>query len=185
MWGYGKVSIYVNIVMLLAVGKLLQQLMGNEMKKIIGLMILVLMPLSWNLKADEQAVKIKSIEIDVYRSPTCGCCGRWIKHLKENQFIVKDYVTNDVQLIKDKYGVTEDMASCHTALVNGYVVEGHVPAADILKLLKDKPDVIGISVPGMPLGTPGMEMGGRKDSYQVVSFDKEQKYQVVNSYEGD
>ncbi|NOQ77043.1 MAG: DUF411 domain-containing protein, partial [Methylococcaceae bacterium] len=106
-------------------------------------------------------------------------------HLKESQFIVKDHVTNDVQVIKDKYGVPGEMASCHTALVNGYVVEGHVPAADILALIKNKPDVIGISVPGMPVGTPGMDMGGRKDAYQVVSFTKDKKYQVVNSYEGN
>lgn len=125
------------------------------------------------------------LEIEVYRSPTCGCCGKWIEHLKKNSFVVKDYVTNDVDLIKNKYGVTDVMASCHTALVNGYVVEGHVPAADIMKMINDKPDIIGISVPGMPVGTPGMDMGGRKDPYQVVSFDKEQNYQIVNSYEGN
>ncbi len=126
-----------------------------------------------------------SVEVVVYRSPSCGCCGKWIQHLKDNNFVVKDYVTNDVQLIKDKYGVTANMASCHTAIVDGYVVEGHVPADDIKKMINDKPDIIGISVPGMPVGTPGMEMGGRKDPYQVVSFDKEHNYHVVKSYEGN
>jgi len=155
------------------------------MRKIIGLIFFILMGVGFNVNAVEQVVAAAPVEIDVYRSPTCGCCGKWIKHLQENNFIVKDFVTNDVQAIKDKYGVSENMASCHTALVNGYVVEGHVPAADIIKLITDKPKVVGISVPGMPVGTPGMDMGGRKDAYSVVSFDKEQNYQVVNSYEGN
>jgi hypothetical protein len=149
------------------------------MNKAIGVMFIVLAGLSFGLKANEP------VEIEVYRSPTCGCCSKWIKHLQENNFAVKDFVTNDVQVIKDKYGVTGNMASCHTAIVDGYVVEGHVPASDIMQLIKDKPKVIGISVPGMPVGTPGMDMGGRKDAYQVVSFDKQGKVQVVNSYKGN
>lgn len=155
------------------------------MRKIIGLMFFISMNIGFSVNAAEVATTAAPIEIDVYRSPSCGCCGKWIKHLQENNFIVKDFVTNDVQAIKDKYGVGENMASCHTALVNGYVVEGHVPAADIIKLITDKPSVVGISVPGMPVGTPGMDMGGRKDAYSVVSFDKDQNYQVVNSYEGN
>ncbi len=156
------------------------------MRKIIGLIFFISMNVGFSVNAAETVVTAAApIEIDVYRSPTCGCCGKWIKHLQENNFIVKDFVTNDVQAIKDKYGVSDNMSSCHTALVNGYVVEGHVPAADIIKLITDKPSVIGISVPGMPVGTPGMDMGGRKDAYSVVSFDKEQNYQVVNSYEGN
>ena len=153
------------------------------MKSIKVLMVCVLLSLNFSIKAEDKVETIEPIMIEVYRSPSCGCCSKWIAHLKENQFDVKDHVTNDVQAIKDKYGVPENMASCHTALVNGYVVEGHVPAADIRKLLKLKPAVIGISVPGMPSGTPGMEMGGRKDPYKVVSFDKEKKYQVFSSYE--
>ena len=155
------------------------------MKSIRLLIVCVLLSLSFSIKAEDPVKTVEPIVIEVYRSPSCGCCGKWIAHLKENQFDVKDHVTNDVQVIKDKYGVPEKMASCHTALVNGYVVEGHVPAADIKKLLKLKPAVIGISVPGMPSGTPGMEMGGRKDPYQVVSFDKEKKYQVFSSYEAE
>lgn len=150
------------------------------MKKIKLLMIGGLLSLNVSAYAEAES----PIEIEVYRSPSCGCCSKWLTHLKENQFVIKDHVTEDVQQIKDKYGVPQNMSSCHTALVNGYVVEGHVPAADIKKLLKIKPAVIGISVPGMPMGTPGMEMGGRKDPYKVVSFDKDKKYQVFNSYEG-
>lgn len=152
------------------------------MKSIKILMVCVLLSLSFSIKAEGQVKTVEPIVIEVYRSPSCGCCSKWIAHLKENQFDVKDHVTNDVQVIKDKYGVPEKMASCHTALVNGYVIEGHVPAADIRKLLKLKPAVIGISVPGMPSGTPGMEMGGKKDPYQVVSFDEEKKYEVFSSY---
>ena len=155
------------------------------MKSIKLLMVCVLLSLSFGIKAEDQVKTVEPIVIEVYRSPSCGCCSKWLVHLKENQFDVIDHVTNDVQAIKDKYGVPENMASCHTALVNGYVVEGHVPASDIKKLLNLKPAVIGISVPGMPSGTPGMEMGGRKDAYQVISFDKEKKYQIFSSYEAE
>ena len=125
----------------------------------------------------------KPVDIVVYRSPSCNCCGKWMEHLKKNNFNVKDIVTHDVQAIKNKYGVSEEMASCHTAMVDGYVIEGHVPATDIMKLLKTKPKIVGISVPGMPSGTPGMEMGGKKDPYNVMSFDRENHYQVFNSYQ--
>jgi hypothetical protein len=124
----------------------------------------------------------KPVDIVVYRSPTCNCCGKWVEYLKKNNFNVKDIVTNDVQAIKKKYGVSEEMASCHTAIVDGYVIEGHVPASDIMKLLKTKPKIVGISVPGMPSGAPGMEMGGRKDPFNVMSFDRENHYKVFNSY---
>ncbi len=155
------------------------------MKSIKILMVCVLLSLNFSVIAEGQVETVEPIVIEVYRSPSCGCCSKWLVHLKENKFDVIDHVTNDVQAIKDKYGVPEKMASCHTALINGYVVEGHVPAADIKKLLKLKPAVIGISVPGMPSGTPGMEMGGRKDPYKVISFDKEKKYQVFSSYESE
>jgi hypothetical protein len=126
----------------------------------------------------------KPIDIVVHRSPTCTCCGKWVKHLEENNFNVEDIVSNDVQSVKDKYGVTREMASCHTAIVDGYVVEGHVPADDIKKLLKTKPKVTGIAVPGMVNGSPGMEMGATKDPYKVMSFDHENHAKVFNSYEG-
>ena len=125
-----------------------------------------------------------AIDITVYRSPSCNCCGKWLEHLKHNNFNIKDIVSDDVQAIKDKYGVTQELASCHTAIVNGYVVEGHVPANDIKTLLKTKPKVVGISVPGMVKGTPGMEMGDKKEPYKVLSFDHENHVEVFNSYEG-
>jgi len=126
----------------------------------------------------------KPIDIVVHRSPTCTCCGKWVKHLKDNNFNVEDIVTENVQAIKDKHGVPREMASCHTAIVDGYVVEGHVPANDIKTLLQTKPKVVGIAVPGMVNGSPGMEMGDAKDAYKVVSFDRENHTKVFNSYEG-
>lgn len=127
----------------------------------------------------------KPVEIVVYRSSSCLCCGKWLEHIKQNNFLIKDVITDNIQAIKTNYGVLEEMASCHTAIVNGYVVEGHVPANDIKKLLKLKPDIVGIAVPAMPSGTPGMETGGKKDAYHVMSFDKENHTQVFNSYKGD
>jgi hypothetical protein len=154
------------------------------MNSIKVLMVLVLLSLSLSVKAEVETKSVEPLVIEVYRSPSCGCCSKWLQHLRDNQFEVIDHVTNEVQAVKDKYGVPANMASCHTALVNGYVIEGHVPASDIRKLLKIKPSVIGISVPGMPVGTPGMEMGGKKDPYKVVSFDSEKNYKVFSSYEG-
>ena len=121
-------------------------------------------------------------KITVYRSPTCSCCGSWLQHLSKHGFDVNDIKTTDMQTIKQKYGVNEEWASCHTAIVEGYVIEGHVPAADIVKLLQEQPSVIGISVPQMPHGTPGMEMSGRKEPFSVISFDKEGVSQSFTDY---
>jgi hypothetical protein len=127
----------------------------------------------------------KPIDILVYRSPTCGCCKKWMAHLEDNNFNVTEIRTGEVQAIKDKYGVSKELASCHTAIVDGYVVEGHVPANDIEVLLKTRPKVVGISVPAMPIGTPGMEMGDEKEAYDVISFDREKHEQIVNHYKGN
>lgn len=124
------------------------------------------------------------VAITVYRSPTCGCCGKWIDHLKENNFDVKDIVSDEMDAIKSRYGVPKEMASCHTAIVDGYVVEGHVPASDIMNMLKTRPKVAGLAVPGMVTGSPGMEMGGRVDPYDVMSFDKENNFQIFHRYSG-
>ena len=124
----------------------------------------------------------KPVDITVYRSASCSCCGKWLEHLKANNFNVKDMAMEDVLPIKQKQGITDKLASCHTALVGDYVIEGHVPANDIMKLLKSKPKVIGLAVPGMVNGSPGMEMGEHKNAYVVVSFDKDQKMAVFSSY---
>ena len=112
-------------------------------------------------------------DITVYKSPTCGCCKKWISHLEDNGFKVKSVDMQSVTPKKIEFGITPQLASCHTAVVNGYVIEGHVPASDIKRLLKDKPkDVRGLTVPGMPIGSPGMEQGSRKDPYAVLTIDK-------------
>jgi hypothetical protein len=127
----------------------------------------------------------KQTEVVVYRSPTCNCCSKWVEHLEENNFSVKEIRTSDMQAIREKHGVSQELASCHTAIIDGYVVEGHVPASDIRTLLKTKPNVIGIAVPAMPIGTPGMEMGGDKDAYDVIGFQRGKPDQIFNSYKGN
>ncbi len=127
------------------------------------------------------AVPAQASEITVYKSPTCGCCKKWVKHLRDNGFKVKAVDVKNVVPYKIKHGVTQPLASCHTALVDGYTIEGHVPAADIKRLLKEKPKIKGLAVPGMPMGTPGME-GRRKDAYDVVTFDAKGKTGVFSHY---
>ena len=109
-------------------------------------------------------------EITVYKSPTCGCCSKWEDHLRKAGFEVSSRVVDDVDKVKGENGVPTSLHSCHTAVVGGYVVEGHVPADAIQKLLREAPrGVNGIAVPGMPIGSPGME-GPNPESYQVLSF---------------
>ena len=116
-------------------------------------------------------------KITVYKTPTCGCCKKWVTHLEQNGFEVESIDRRNLGMIKSMSGVGPKLASCHTAQVDGYVIEGHVPADDIKRLLAERPDVKGLAAPGMPHGSPGMETG-RKDPYQVLSFDKNGKTQV-------
>jgi hypothetical protein len=95
--------------------------------------------------------------ITVFKDPTCGCCGKWVEHLKANGFTVKVQEVNDTSAYQRQYRVPRSMVSCHTAVVNGYTIEGHVPATEIKRLLSERPKVVGLAVPGMPVGTPGME----------------------------
>ncbi len=112
-------------------------------------------------------------DVTVYKSPTCGCCAEWVAHVRRHGFRVKTEDLADLQPIKTRHGVPAALQSCHTALIDGYVVEGHVPADLIDRLLQERPKVVGIAVPGMPIGSPGMEVPGRPaDRYQVVTFDR-------------
>lgn len=123
--------------------------------------------------------------IVVYKSPTCGCCKNWVDHVRAAGFVaeVHDLPEEELQARKTKLGVGPRLASCHTAIVNGYVVEGHVPAADIQRMLQEKPAIAGIAAPGMPVGSPGMEVpGGRKDKYDVVAFTKSGSTKVFASH---
>jgi hypothetical protein len=114
--------------------------------------------------------------ITVYHSPTCGCCKKWISYLQANGFSVKSVEQEDLSGIKGELGVTAGLQSCHTALVEGYVIEGHVPAADIRRLLQEKPKIVGLTAPGMPAASPGMDSG--KDPYDVLAFDARGKTSV-------
>jgi hypothetical protein len=119
--------------------------------------------------------------ITVYKDPDCGCCKSWIEHLIKHGYRVDAKDTPQMTEIKRTLGVPDGLSACHTAVVNGYLIEGHVPAADIARLLKEKPRVAGLAVPGMPMGSPGME-GTRSQHYQVLSFDKAGKTKVFASY---
>lgn len=118
--------------------------------------------------------------VTVYKSPACGCCSKWVEHLREQGFEVKTHDTDDVDRVKATMGVPGAMQSCHTAIVDGYVVEGHVPAAVIRRLLEERPKVAGVAVPGMPMGSPGME-GPRKQKYSVFTFDRQGKTGVYEN----
>jgi hypothetical protein len=107
--------------------------------------------------------------IVVYKSPTCGCCGKWVEHLQSAGFHVVVHDTEDVDAVKDESGVPGALRSCHTAIVGRYVIEGHVPASDIRQLLRQRPAIGGLAVPGMPVGSPGME-GGSSERYDVLTF---------------
>ena len=110
--------------------------------------------------------------VKVYKSPTCSCCSRWADQLSASGFEVETVNVRDVVPIKKQFRVPPQLGSCHTAIVDGYVVEGHVPIADILRLLRERPDKKGIGVPGMPIGSPGME-GPDPQPFKVYSFDAE------------
>lgn len=116
--------------------------------------------------------------ITVYRSPHCGCCKKWESHLEANGFKVRSEVVNDLSSVKEIQAVPPKLKSCHTAVINGYLIEGHVPADAIEKLLKEAPkDILGLSVPGMPMGSPGME-GAVNEKFDVISFDASGKDSV-------
>lgn len=120
--------------------------------------------------------------VEVFKNPSCGCCGAWADHLKAAGFPVKLTPVADTGEVRRRVGMPERFGSCHTALVAGYVVEGHVPAAEVRRLLALKPAAVGLAVPSMPPGSPGMEMGSRKDPYDVFLVDRRGNATVFASY---
>ena len=121
--------------------------------------------------------------MQVYKSPTCGCCANWVKHLQQHGFRTQVTETDDVAAIKAQHRIPARAQSCHTAVVDGYVIEGHVPAADVQRLLKERPAVVGLAVPGMPIGSPGMEVPNVKpQAYDVLTFDKQGQLKVFASH---
>lgn len=105
--------------------------------------------------------------VEVWKGPTCGCCNEWIAHMQANGFVVRSHDTGNTAM-RRALRIPTDFGSCHTARVEGYAIEGHVPAREVKRLLKERPDAIGLAVPGMPMGSPGMEQGGRVDPYTVL-----------------
>lgn len=145
-------------------------------KRILAAGLVTALSASYNVMAGED------LAIEVYKSPTCGCCGDWVRHLEENGFEVDVTDTNNMNQVKMDAGLKPQLASCHTAFVGDYVIEGHVPAADIRKLVETSPNVHGLTVPGMPAGSPGMEMGDRRDHYQVLMFNEAGQTRVFSEY---
>ena len=134
-------------------------------------------------RAPGQADRSAGPSVDVFKSATCGCCAKWVEHMQQAGFTthVTDLPEAELQKIKTRYGLPESARSCHTARVGGYTIEGHVPASDVKRLLTEKPQVSGLTVPGMPLGSPGMEVSGMKPHpYQVLTFDKAGKTEVFS-----
>ena len=121
-------------------------------------------------------------EVVMYKDPNCGCCGKWAEHMRSAGFAVKEVASARMELVKQEAGVPEALGSCHTAKVGGYVVEGHVPAADVRRMLAEKPAIRGLSAPGMPLGSPGMEGPYPAERYDVVSFDAKGETEVFASH---
>ena len=119
--------------------------------------------------------------VEVWKSPTCGCCKAWVKHIEDAGFRVQLHQLDDVAPIKRQFKVPPELSSCHTAVVDGYVVEGHVPADDIIRMLKEHPAIKGIYAPGMPVGSPGMEGAGGTD-YDVLALDAAGKVSVFATH---
>lgn len=137
---------------------------------------LALLPLLQGLPA------FAASRIHVYKNPDCGCCGEWVKHLASAGFAVQVTEVADTAETRKKLGMPEKFGSCHTATADGYLLEGHVPAADIKRLLATRPKALGLAVPGMPVGSPGMEMGSRKQAYQVLLVDRSGGSSVFAQY---
>lgn len=156
----------------------------NKMKSvfavIIALIVVIASYIAYGIYNPNQVAK-KSDEIEVFLTRTCGCCKKWVSHLNENGLKTKLTYLDDLREVKSKNKVPAQLGSCHTAVVNGYVVEGHVPADSVKKLISQKPNIKGIAVPGMPMGSPGME-GAYTERYNVVSFDHEQNLGIFDTY---
>ena len=142
----------------------------------------ILFSLSGILNSNTSSISSSNADIIVYKSETCGCCNDWIDHLEDNNFIVETFNREDMNLVKLQLGgVPSNLQSCHTAKIGDYIVEGHVHADQITRMLKEKPDIKGLSVPGMPMGSPGME-GYRNDAYDVLAFNDDDSFTVYASY---
>ena len=123
--------------------------------------------------------------LTVYKTPTCGCCKAWAAYMEREGFRVESRDVADLAAVKDSLGVPSDLASCHTGVVDGYVVEGHVPAEHVRRLLAERPDARGLTVPGMPIGSPGMEQGDLRQPYDVLVVGEGGEAAVYAHVEGN
>lgn len=120
--------------------------------------------------------------ITVWKTPNCGCCNEWVSHLRSNGFEVVTHDVKDTAPVRQKLGLAEKFGSCHTGLLGNYVLEGHVPAKEMRRLLREKPNALGLAVPGMPAGSPGMEMGNVQDAFEVLLVLNDGTTRVYQSY---
>jgi len=120
--------------------------------------------------------------IDLFKSPTCGCCAKWAERATEAGFIVNITNTDEMEAVKKDASVPDRLQACHTASVGGYIVEGHVPLKDVMRLLETRPKIKGIAVPGMPAGAPGMEYGNERQAFNVVTFGGAEPERIFQSY---
>ena len=151
---------------------------ASRRKWLLGLLVLS------SVSSTALAAKLPAVSIDVWKDPNCGCCKDWITHLQANGFTA-NAIDRGNNAARARLGMPQKFASCHTALVQGYVIEGHVPAADIVRLLKERPQALGLAVPGMLIGSPGMDgavYGGRRDPYQVLLVQKDGSSTVFSDY---
>lgn len=123
-----------------------------------------------------------SKQLTAWKTPACGCCGDWVSHLRKSGFEVVINEVNDTAPIRKKFGLAENFSACHTARLNGYVIEGHVPAQELNRLLVEKPVALGLAVPGMPMGSPGMEVGSSRDAYNVLLVQSDGNSRIYQSY---
>jgi hypothetical protein len=146
---------------------------------VIGMSVVVFTAAAVAVSAQQKPAAPASPKVTVYKTSSCGCCKLWVDHMKASGFDVQamDVSAADVRAVSKAAGLPEDGVSCHTAKIGNYVVEGHVPASDIQRMLKEKPAIAGIAAPGMPQGSPGMEQGS-KEPYDVVAFTKDGKMTV-------
>ena len=128
------------------------------------------------------ATAAPALVAEVWKSPYCGCCKLWVQHLEANGFTVATHDVPDTTAMRKQLGMPVEYGSCHSARIAGYAIEGHVPADDIKRLLTEKPDAIGLSVPGMPIGSPGMEQGSQRDKYDVLLVLRDGRTKVYQSH---
>ena len=146
----------------------------------LAMVAIALAGLGPGVAAEQKPAATPAQKVTVYKTSSCGCCRLWVDHLKASGFDVQamDVSSADVRNVSKTAGLPDDGVSCHTAKVGNYVVEGHVPASDIKRMLKEKPAIAGIAAPGMPMGSPGMEQGSAKEPFDVMAFTKDGKMTV-------